>query len=94
MHGLIHPDLFRQQAYLDGAWMEADNAAALAVINPASGERLGAVTASFGVARLRDGESADELLRRVDAKLYEAKANGRNRVVADASGSVANETAS
>jgi diguanylate cyclase len=60
----------------------------------ASGERLGAVTASFGVARLRDGESADELLRRVDAKLYEAKANGRNRVVADASGSVANETAS
>jgi PleD family two-component response regulator len=50
----------------------------------ASGERLGAVTASFGVARLRDGESADELLRRVDAKLYEAKANGRNRVVVDA----------
>ena len=51
----------------------------------ASGERLGAVTASFGVARLRDGESADELLRRVDAKLYEAKASGRNRVVVDAS---------
>jgi len=49
----------------------------------ASGERLGAVTASFGVARLRAGESAEDLLRRVDAKLYEAKANGRNRVVAD-----------
>ena len=60
----------------------------------ASGERLGAVTASFGVARLRDGESADALLRRVDAKLYEAKANGRNRVVVDASDPAANEPAS
>ena len=50
----------------------------------ASGERIGAVTASFGVARLREGESADDLLRRVDAKLYEAKTNGRNRIVADA----------
>jgi diguanylate cyclase len=60
----------------------------------ASGERLGAVTASFGVARLHDGESADELLRRVDAKLYEAKANGRNRVVVDASDPAANEPAS
>ena len=60
----------------------------------ASGERLGAVTASFGVARLRDGESADELLRRVDAKLYEAKANGRNRVAVDASDGAANESAS
>jgi diguanylate cyclase len=60
----------------------------------ASGQRLGAVTASFGVARLRDGESADALLRRVDAKLYEAKANGRNRVVVDASDPAANEPAS
>ena len=60
----------------------------------ASGERLGAITASFGVARLRDGESADELLRRVDAKLYEAKANGRNRVAVDASDGAANESAS
>ncbi len=60
----------------------------------ASGERLGAVTASFGVARLRDGESAEELLRRVDAKLYEAKANGRNRVVVDESDGAVEESAS
>ena len=45
-------------------------------------------------ARLRDGESADDLLRRVDAKLYEAKANGRNRVVVDASDRFASETTS
>jgi diguanylate cyclase len=86
---------------------DADLADATAIVNQihkqlgakrwavaASGERLGVVTASFGVARLRDGESADELLRRVDAKLYEAKANGRNRVMADESDAVINETAS
>jgi len=48
-----------------------------------SGERVGKVTASFGVAKLRANESADDLLRRVDQRLYEAKDQGRNRVVAD-----------
>jgi diguanylate cyclase len=48
-----------------------------------SGERLGKVTASFGVARLRANESGEDLLRRVDQCLYEAKTQGRNRVVAD-----------
>ena len=60
----------------------------------ASGERLGAVTASFGVARLRDGESAEDLLRRVDAKLYEAKETGRNRIAVDASERPADEPTS
>jgi diguanylate cyclase len=48
-----------------------------------SGERVGKVTASFGVAKLRANESANDLLRRVDQSLYEAKDQGRNRVVAD-----------
>ena len=48
-----------------------------------SGERVGKVTASFGVARLRADESATDLLRRADQRLYEAKTLGRNRVVAD-----------
>lgn len=43
MHGLSNPDLFRQQAYFAGIWVAADNAATLAVSNPASGERLGQV---------------------------------------------------
>jgi diguanylate cyclase len=47
-----------------------------------SGERVGKVTASFGVARLGEDESAADLLRRVDQLLYEAKVLGRNRVVA------------
>jgi diguanylate cyclase len=48
-----------------------------------SGERISKVTASFGVAKLRADESPNDLLRRVDERLYEAKVRGRNRVVAD-----------
>lgn len=39
------------------------------------------VTASFGVAVLRPGESLDELMERADAWLYAAKDAGRNRVM-------------
>jgi len=49
-----------------------------------SGERVGTVTASFGVARLRPDESASDLLERADQRLYEAKGRGRNSVAADA----------
>jgi len=48
-----------------------------------SGERISKVTASFGVARLRADESANDLLQRADQRLYEAKVKGRNCVVAD-----------
>ncbi len=46
-----------------------------------SGERVGKVTASFGVALLEPNESPNDLLQRVDQRLYEAKIRGRNRVV-------------
>ncbi len=39
------------------------------------------VTCSIGVARWNEGENPDQLLRRVDEKLYQAKEEGRNRVV-------------
>jgi diguanylate cyclase len=48
-----------------------------------SGERVGKVTASFGVGRLSGDESPTDFLRRVDQLLYEAKVQGRNCVVAD-----------
>ena len=40
-----------------------------------------AVTASFGVAQLQNGDDEDALIRRVDNALYTAKREGRNRVV-------------
>lgn len=40
-----------------------------------------AVTASFGVASLQAGEDYEALFRRADQAVYQAKAEGRNRVV-------------
>lgn len=42
------------------------------------------VTASVGVAQLRDGEDNAALVARADTALYRAKQQGRNRCVADA----------
>ncbi|MEM7685520.1 MAG: GGDEF domain-containing protein [Pseudomonadota bacterium] len=48
-----------------------------------SGESLGRITASFGIAELLPGEDPSELISRADAKLYTAKRSGRNCVVSD-----------
>ena len=44
--------LFRQQAYIDGAWVDADSGQTIAVNNPASGEILGTVP-KLGAAETR-----------------------------------------
>ena len=43
-------------------------------------EKLGTITASFGVVELAPGESSRSLVQRVDDALYRAKKRGRNRV--------------
>lgn len=45
-------------------------------------EGLIQVTASIGASMAEAGEDADKVLRRVDRRLYQAKHDGRNRVVA------------
>jgi diguanylate cyclase (GGDEF)-like protein len=47
---------------------------------PVSDDRGVRITASFGVAEHRPGQSGDDLLRVADAALYRAKAEGKNRV--------------
>ena len=40
---LQSPTLFRQQAFIDGSWCEADHGQRVEIFNPANGERLGSV---------------------------------------------------
>ncbi|CAN7713782.1 NAD-dependent succinate-semialdehyde dehydrogenase [Duganella sp. LjRoot269] len=40
---LRNPDLWREQAHIDGEWHHADSGATLAVYNPANGKQLGTV---------------------------------------------------
>ena len=49
-----------------------------------TGEVIGAVTISIGVAQHRSGESASDLLGRADACLYASKRAGRDRFTTDA----------
>ena len=48
-----------------------------------TGEHLGRVTISIGVATLRSGDTLQALIERADASLYAAKRNGRNRVICE-----------
>ena len=48
-----------------------------------TGQEIGSVTVSIGVAQFRLAESADALIERCDRGLYQAKSAGRNRVVTE-----------
>lgn len=45
-----------------------------------SGEEVGNITMSFGIAISRQGDDADKLIERADSALYLAKNEGRNRI--------------
>lgn len=52
------------------------------IVNRATGENLGQITLSVGVAEFIRGEQIGDLIDRADAALYTAKHNGRNQVAA------------
>ncbi len=49
-----------------------------------TGEHLGRVTISIGVATLGQSDSSQSLIERADVCLYAAKRSGRNRVIGEA----------
>lgn len=54
------------------------------VVKRNTGEEIGRITVSIGLAVHVSGEKSADLISRADEKLYLAKANGRNRVVHEA----------
>lgn len=71
---LNDPKLFRQQCYIDGAWVDADGGGAIPVENPANGEKLGTVP-NMGAAETRRAiEAADRALPAWRAKTAKERA--------------------
>jgi len=52
------------------------------LVNRNSGQTLGRITFSAGVAEFKKGENVERIIDRVDAALYEAKQDGRNTIQA------------
>lgn len=68
--------LFRQQAYVDGAWIDADSGATVKVDNPATGETLGTIPKLGRVETKRAIDAANRALpawRALTAKERSAK---------------------
>ena len=63
------------------------------LIKRSTGENLGRITISVGVANLRPGETANDLIARADEALYAAKAAGRNTICGEAAPKVAGNAA-
>jgi len=57
-----------------------------------TGEHLGRVTISIGVATLHKGDTVQSLIERTDSCLYAAKRHGRNRVMCETDPEVAGGT--
>lgn len=53
------------------------------LVKKSTGENLGRVTMSFGIAVFRPGEPISDLIERADECLYAAKHGGRNQVISE-----------
>lgn len=51
------------------------------LVSRTTGQSLGTITFSAGVAQLQQGEDVGNMLKRADEALYKAKGAGRNRVI-------------
>nr|WP_283939570.1 NADP-dependent succinate-semialdehyde dehydrogenase [Pseudomonas sp. R3.Fl] len=71
--------MFRQQAYIDGAWVDADNGQTLKVNNPASNEILGSVPKMGAAETRRAIEAADRALPAWRALTAKERANKLRR---------------
>ncbi|WP_416311207.1 NADP-dependent succinate-semialdehyde dehydrogenase [Pseudomonas sp. W03] len=67
-------NLFRQQAYIDGRWCDADDGRSLDVHDPATGERLGSVPLMGGAEAVRAIEAANAALEGWRAKTAKERA--------------------
>ena len=68
---LKDPSLFKQQSYIAGAWVDADDGTTVAVNNPATGEQLGTVPmcgTAETVRAIAAADKAQRLWRDVPAK--------------------------
>ena len=72
---------------LEGAVIVADNirkaVQAKELLKRSTNEKLGRITASFGVAMYKPGDTPSTLIERADRCLYAAKHAGRNRVLSE-----------
>ncbi|SFQ43090.1 succinate-semialdehyde dehydrogenase / glutarate-semialdehyde dehydrogenase [Geopseudomonas sagittaria] len=75
---LKDPSLFRQQAYLNGQWCEADHGARTDILNPATGEKLGSVP-NMGRAETRRAIEAARLAQPAWRRLTAKERAGRLR---------------
>ncbi|WP_281687165.1 NADP-dependent succinate-semialdehyde dehydrogenase [Pseudomonas citronellolis] len=71
--------LFRQQAYIDGAWVDADNGQTLKVNNPATNEIIGSVPKMGAAETRRAIEAADKALPAWRALTAKDRANRLRR---------------
>ena len=72
---LNDPKLFRQQAYIDGKWVDADDKSTITVKNPATGEALGTIPKLGANETRRAIEAAEKAWPAWRAKTAKERAN-------------------